>query len=141
MLKNPMYRRGRPGNKTGIKERIVWQLSKRSMSGRELAASISEEYEGVRKQLGDAAISKNKTVTIEATDWFVDREGKRDRVYTLIGKPRRSTPKVEAKKTIVVSLKSFAQTGEENRRKNEEAARRRRRLIKAGLYLTMEDLK
>lgn len=140
MIKNPMYRRGRPGIKSGVKERIIWQLSKRPMSGNELAEAIGEDYECVRKQLGNAALTKNKTVTITATDWFIDRTGKRDRIYTLHGKPRRSVAKVTANKTIVVSLKSFNESGEDKRRINEEAAARRRRLIKSGMWISLSDI-
>lgn len=140
MIKNPMYRRGARDTKNGAKERIIWMLSNRPMSGRELAEAIGEHYDVVRSRMSDSCLNKNQTASISVTDWFIDRQGNRDRVYTLNGKPKRVAAKVTAEKTLCISKKGMHIHGQEQREIHEKAAARRRRLMDAGLWVSLSDI-
>lgn len=133
MKKTPFYRRRTGCKNDGFKELACWQLSKRAMTGMELAKilkmTVTDLHAQMRWQVG-----ANQTATIEASEWITDSEGNRDRIYTLTSRPQRITPK--AGKTIVVSVRSFSLANEEQRQKNIIAAQRRARLIAAGLYIT-----
>ena len=140
MRKVAMYRRGRGGVNDGLKERIIWQLSTRPMSERELSIALNEPRYRIRHNLRDHALRKCKVATITAGEWFTDESGERDRVYTLESKARRVAPAVTARKAIVVSINSLRGSGEDKRQKCIEAAARRSRLIKAGLWITSSDI-
>ncbi|MCU5775071.1 hypothetical protein N5923_23565 [Erwiniaceae bacterium BAC15a-03b] len=135
MRKIAMYRRGRGCPNDGLREKVAWQLSKVPMTGKELAAIFRMEPRELHKALG-SHFDRTKVATITATEWTTDSEGNRDRTYTLTASPKRIAPKVTPKKTIVVSWKAFAESGEEQRQENILAAQRRARLIKAGLWIT-----
>ncbi len=140
MRKVAMYRRGRGGINDGLKERIIWQLSTRPMSERELSIALNEPRYRIRHNIRDHALSKCKVATITAGEWFTYDSGERDRVYTLESKARRVAPAVNKRKDIVVSINSLRESGEDKRQKCIEAAARRSRLIKAGLWITSSDI-
>lgn len=132
MKKNPFYRRRTGSKNDGFKEKAVWQLSKRPMTGTELAKILRMAVTDLHAQMR-WKVGANQTATIEASEWLTDSEGNRDRIYTLTSRPQRITPK--AGKTIVVSVRSFSLANEEQRQKNIIAAQRRARLHKAGLWI------
>ncbi|WP_173634954.1 regulator [Paramixta manurensis] len=133
MKKNPFYRRNVAGKYSGLKEKVAWQLSKRPMSGSELATILRMDATEINRMMR-YYITENAVVTITAGEWFRDESGFKDRIYTLGRKAKRVAPRPT--KSIVVSLKSFKNASEEQRQKNILAAQRRARLIAAGLYIT-----
>lgn len=134
MKKIAMYRRGRDGcANAGLKEKIMWQLSKEPMTGQQLAQILKVSIRTIHDNLSDSVLLNQKVATVTAGEWFSNESGVRDRVYTAPRNPKRVAVK---NKTIVISNRSFSQVGEENRQKNIIAAQRRARLIAAGLYIT-----
>lgn len=134
MKKIAMYRRGRDGcANAGLKEKIMWQLSKEPMTGQQLAQILKVSIRTIHDNLSDSVLLNQKVATVTAGEWFSNESGTRDRVYAAPRNPKRVAVK---NKTIVISNRSFAQVGEENRQKNIIAAQRRARLIAAGLYIT-----
>lgn len=140
MIKQPLFRRGSQGQRCGIREKIVWQLSKRPMSCHDLAEILSVPAYVIRDNLNHGNLERCRSVNITAGAPFVNREGKRDRIYTMHGKPVRIVPDGPSRKQIFISKKSLSTRGNASREKYEEQAERRRRLIKAGLYITESDL-
>lgn len=141
MKKVAMYRRGRGGPNDGLKEKIVWLLSNGPMTGRHLHVATKLPLRSIHLQLRDERHLISATAEISASDWYIDEEtGQRDRLYTLVRTPRRVITKAKANKTIVVSVRSLAERGEDKRQQCIEAAARRARLIKAGLWITSSDL-
>lgn len=133
MRKIAMYRRGRGCPNDGAKEKIVWQLSKKNMSGKELSDIINIPFTTFNKII-NSELRRTKVASISASEWFIDKDGNRDRIYSIEKKPRRIVP--SHKKSIIISMKSFHAHGEKNKQKNTEAAQRRARLIKAGMYIS-----
>lgn len=127
MLKLPQYRRNNYPN-SGFKEKVVFQLSKRPMTGRELSAlfhmSLGQFNSIMRGCL------RGETAVITATN-PVPVDGCTDFTYTLV-----STKRITHKnpKAIVVSWRAFGMSTNDSQRRNTEAAQRRARLIKAGLW-------
>ncbi|WP_162900947.1 hypothetical protein [Erwinia persicina] len=141
MKKVAMYRRGRGGPNHGLKEKAVWLLSKGPMTGRQLHMATKLSLRSIHRQLNAERHLVSATAEISAGDWYIDEEtGYRDRLYTLVRKPRRITAKASTNKTILVSIKSLRDRGEDKRQECIEAAARRARLIKAGLWITSSDL-
>lgn len=141
MKKVAMYRRGRGGPNHGLKEKAVWLLSKGPMTGRQLHMATKLSLRSIHRQLNAERHLVSATAEISAGDWYIDEETEyRDRVYTLVRKPRRITAKASTNKTILVSIKSLRDRGEDKRQECIEAAARRARLIKAGLWITSSDL-
>ena len=123
----PNYRRnGRPNE--GFKEKVVYQLSKHDMTGRELSAlfhmSLGQFNSLMRGCLrGETAvIAASNPVPVDACT---------DYTYTLVS-TKRTTHKNP--KAIVVSWRAFGMATNDSQRINTEAAQRRARLIDAGLY-------
>ena len=115
----------------GMKERVVWRLSKGPATGTELA----EIFGITRVQLNHIATKwrpNERTSQIVASEWVPLTDGGRDRTYSLASKPKRVTPRGTETK---YSTNTILNTNEETRRKNTERAKRRARLIKAGLYI------
>lgn len=134
MKRVAFYRRGgKDGPFTGLRERLVWHLSKGPASGRQICAALGFDLKEFNKAIASKNLLKQKTACVTASEWFIDEDGFRDRVYSLEGKPKRVVP--EAGKTVLYSIKSLRNSSQENRRKNIERAERRARLIKAGLYI------
>lgn len=132
MKRVAFYRRsGKKSPLCGLKEKVVWQLSKRPMTGRELCAvfglSLAEFNRAVKN-----CLKNHGTAHIHASEWVRGADGLHDRTYTLVN-VGYSYP--TAGKSVIISRRSreLAQNGE--REKNREAAKRRARLIKAGLYI------
>ncbi|NWA63025.1 hypothetical protein HX773_19140 [Pantoea sp. B9002] len=127
MLKQPHYRRNQHPN-SGFKEKVVWQLSKNPMTGRELSAlfhmSLGQFNSLMRGCLrGETAvIAASNPVPVDACT---------DYTYTLVS-TKRTTQKNP--KAIVVSWRAFGMATDDSQRINTEAAQRRARLIDAGLY-------
>lgn len=141
MKKVAMYRRGRGGPNHGLKEKAVWLLSKGPMTGRQLHMATKLSLRSIHRQLNAERHLVSATAEISAGAWYIDEEtGYRDRIYTLVRKPRRITAKASTNKTILVSIKSLRDRGEDKRQECIEAAARRARLIKAGLWITSSDL-
>lgn len=136
MKKIAMYRRGRGCPNDGLKEKIIYQLSGCPMTGRQLAEKLSVEPKIIFINLSEESLRKNKVVKIDAGEWFKNDRGEKDREYRLNRKPRRVAAKAIPEKTIVVSMKSLAERGEDKRQVCVEAAARRARLMRAGLYIT-----
>lgn len=123
----PNYRKnGRPNE--GFKEKVVYQLSKQDMTGRELSAlfhmSLGQFNSLMRGCLrGETAvIAASNPVPVDACT---------DYTYTLVS-TKRTTHKNP--KAIVVSWRAFGMATDDSQRINTEAAKRRARLIDAGLY-------
>jgi hypothetical protein len=123
----PNYRRnGRPNE--GFKEKVVYQLSKHDMTGRELSAlfhmSLGQFNSLMRGCLrGETAvIAASNPVPVDACT---------DYTYTLVSTKRTTH---QNPKAIVVSWRAFGMATDDSQRIKTEAARRRARLIDAGLY-------
>ena len=133
MKRVAFYRRS--GNQStklaGMKERVVWRLSKGPATGTELAA-IFDITRVEMNRIASKWHKHEKTARISAGEWFKLPEGGQDRVYTLVSKPKRVTPQGETPK---YTRKTILNANEETRRINTEKAKRRARLIKAGLYI------
>ncbi|NNS07288.1 hypothetical protein [Erwinia sp. JH02] len=141
MKKVAMYRRGRGGPNDGLKEKIVWLLSKWPMTGRQLHMATKLPLRSIHRQLNAQRHLISATAEISAGEWYIDEEtAQRDRLYTLVRNPRRITSAAATNKTIVVSINSLRDRGEEQRQACIEAAARRARLMKAGLWITSSDL-
>lgn len=111
------------------------------MTGRQLHMATKLSIRSIHRQLNAERHLVSATAEISAGEWYIDEEtGYRDRVYTLVRKPRRITAKASTNKTILVSIKSLRDRGEDKRQECIEAAARRARLIKAGLWITSSDL-
>lgn len=125
MLKLPQYRRNNYPN-SGFKEKVVFQLSKKPMTGRGLSAlfhiSLGEFNALMRGCL------RGETAVITASD-PVPVGGCTDFTYTLVS-TKRTTHKNP--KAIVVSWRAFGMVTSDSHRINTEKAKRRARLIKAG---------
>lgn len=127
------YRRiGKEGPNNGLKERIVWQLSKRPMTPTELAQILGAErfrvIDNLRNMLTDdavARVSKGEEVQREngMTEHFYHYEGPGNRIFPKAGK------------SMLVSAKSAKRADPEVRKQHVEKAKRRARLIAAGLYV------
>lgn len=115
----------------GLKERVVWRLSKGPATGAELAAIF-----GITRVEMNRIASKWKkheqTARIESSEWFALPDGGNDRIYTLVSKLKRVTPQGATPK---YTRNTILNSNEETRRINTEKAKRRARLIKAGLYI------
>jgi len=132
MKRVPLYRRtGRKGKLSGLKERIVWQLSKRPMTGRELCAVLDVELKELNKAMYHT-LKRTSTVHITASEWVTGADGLSDRTYTLERKARLVVPQG---KTRIFTLNSMKHMGEDKKQEAIAAAKRRARLIKAGLYI------
>lgn len=133
MKRVAFYRRA--GDQTsslaGMKERIVWRLSKGPATGAELAQIFGITRVEMNQRAWDV-IRNNTVVEIAASEWFQLAEGGRDRTYTLARKPKLVTPTGDTPK---YTRKTILNTNEESRRINTEKAKRRARLIAAGLYI------
>lgn len=115
----------------GLKERVVWRLSKGPATGTELAAI----FDITRVEMNNIASKwsqHEKTARIECGEWFKLPDGGNDRIYTLASKPKRITPQGDTPK---YTRKTILYANEESRRVNTEKAKRRARLIAAGLYI------
>lgn len=134
MKRVAFYRRGgKEGTFTGLRERLAWHLSKGPATGRQICEAMGFKLAEFNAAIASKNLLKQKTACITASEWFVDEDGFRDRIYTLEGKPRRVVP--EGGKTVIYSIKSLRHSSQENRKRNTERAERRARLIKAGLYI------
>lgn len=123
----PNYRRnGRPNE--GFKEKVVYQLSKHDMTGRELSALFHMSL-GQFNSLMRGCL-RGETAVIAASD-PVPVDACTDYTYTLVS-TKRTTHKNP--KAIVVSWRAFGMTTDDSQSINTEAAQRRARLIDAGLY-------
>lgn len=133
MKRNPFYRRkGTPGKHDGVKERFIWQLSKRPMTGSELSQILKVPRNELNKLAGEY-LKQTGVATIEASEWFQAEDGLKDRVYTLVKVGKKAYP--TAGKSIIFSENSrkIALAGERDEKR--ELAKRRARLIKSGLYI------
>lgn len=133
MKRMAFYRRaGRQDSKNaGLKEKVVWKLSKGPATGREL----SEQFGLALVDLNRIAaqwLRGKKIVAIEATDWVTGEDGIRDRTYRLVKKPQFVSP---PGRTRPCTRRAKEQVLKGEREKNIEKARRRARLIAAGLYI------
>lgn len=127
------YRRvGQAGPNAGLKEKIVWQLSKRPMTPTELAQILGAEryrvVDNIRdmvKDSGVAKVSKGAEVMREngTVEHLYHYDGPGDRIFPKAGKP------------MLVSGRSAMRTDPKVREEHLEKAKRRARLIKAGLYI------
>lgn len=138
-IKTPMYRRGKGGPNDGLKERAMWLLSKGPMTATALAGALRVPRSKIVQVIRDTT-SGNGCVASVTAQQITTGDGTTDRLYTLNGKVNRVAPKVTPQKTIVVSMKSLGERGEDKRQAAEDAAARRRRLMSAGLYITASDL-
>lgn len=127
------YRRtGKEGPHHGIKERVVWQLSKRPMTPTELAEILGVERWRILDNL--TAMLKDEGVAQVVKGEEVARGTKKpEHLYHFKGLGSRIFPKCG--KSILVSSKSAANATSETRIANIEKAKRRARLIAAGLYV------
>lgn len=131
MLTLSQYRRnGRPNQ--GFKEKVINQLSKKPMTGRELSVLFHMSL-GQFNSIMRGCLRGEKAV-ITASD-PVPVDGCTDFTYTLV-----STKRITHKnpKAIVVSWRAFGMATNDSQRINTEAAQRRARLIKAGLWPVSE---
>ncbi|UYU30322.1 regulator [Siccibacter colletis] len=131
MKKLPFYRRpGRVGKFTGLKERMVWQLSKGPLTGTELCAifgySIAEFNKVVGKYIG-----VGKVVSISATEWFIRDDGTRDRIYQVEKKAKLVVPRGRSQ---VFTRNTLLNVDPDKRKACIDKASKRAGFIKAGLY-------
>lgn len=115
----------------GMKERVIWRLSKGPQTGTQLA-EIFGVTTGRMNSLMGSVLRFNSVVNVEASDWFNLPEGGRDRTYTLTRSAKVVTPQG---KSPLYSRKTIGIANDETRRINTEKAQRRARLIKAGLWI------
>jgi len=126
------YRRGgSTGGNSGLKEKMVWQLSKRPMTGRELAAIFKMELPKFNKLVRQCIVDTG-TVCISASEWVKGEDGLNDRTYTLERLGQRAFPKPG--QSIIVSKNSYGNRNPESREQHRKAARERARLIASGQY-------
>ncbi|WP_336700072.1 hypothetical protein [Pantoea dispersa] len=126
MRKLPHYRRSTHPN-SGFKEKVVFQLSKKAMTGRELSALFHMSL-GQFNSLMRGCL-RGETAVITATD-PVPVDGCTDFTYTLVSTKRKTCTNP---KSIVVSWRAFGMATNDSQKRNTEAAQRRARLIKAGI--------
>ncbi|WP_407321797.1 hypothetical protein [Dickeya ananatis] len=129
------YRRaGKPGApNAGLKERIVWQLSKRAMTGQELADILKMTRVELNRHLSTYLCS-NGVAVISASEWVMTDKGYRDRTYTLERLGKSAYPTAEGKPQLFMSQRSLECHLSSSREKGREAAKRRAKLIAAGIY-------
>lgn len=133
MKRNAFYRRtGKPGKHNGLKERLIWQLSKRPMTGSELSQILKVPRNKLNKLAGEY-LRQTGVAQIEASEWFDAEDGLKDRVYTLVKVGKKAYP--TDGKSIIFSENSrkIALAGERDEKR--ELAKRRARLIASGLYI------
>lgn len=136
MKKIAMYRRsGIESPRAGLKEKIIWQLSNRPMTGQQLAEKLGVTRTELRCALNGRSRKDALVAEITAGEWILNHKGVRDRLYSLAGKARRVAPSVTESKRIVISLKNAGRANEEERQKCIAAAQRRERLMAAGLWI------
>lgn len=141
MKKIATYRRGKPGEHSGLKERVVWFLTKGPMTGRQLADALRVPLDSIRDNLRPSNLTRGiKTVEIKFSPFEMQKDGTKDRLYWIERSARRVTPKVGPKKQIIISKNSLHTLGAESKRIHEEAAARRRRLHDAGLWISLSDI-
>ncbi len=139
LIKTPMYRRGKGHPNEGLKERAMWLLSKGPMTATQLSSALRVPRTKIVQVIRDTTDGNGRVASVTVQQ-ITAGDGTTDRLYTLNGKVNRVAPKVTPKKTIVISIKSLSERGDDKRQAAEEAAARRRRLISAGLYITSSDL-
>lgn len=128
------YRRPQQDTPSGYKERIVWQLSKGPMTGRQIRELLKLETSQFWGAIYDA-MKGGKVVSIERYDRHLTADGE-DWWYRLTGKPKFIAPAAhQTSQQIVVTPRKREHDPQECRRINIERAARRARLIKAGLYI------
>lgn len=129
MRKIAHYRRNNHPN-SGLKEKICWQLSKGSMTGRELSALFNIPLKVLNTNIRECIAKPVKTMQIIATNPVAVGKAT-DYTYTLAKKPCRVVP--AQRNDCRVSYKQMAGRSEETRQQCIAAAKRRARLIKAGI--------
>lgn len=133
MKKVAFYRRPSKSPEGGFKERIVWLLSKRDMTGAEICHRMKLERRRFSALIKHAL--NGKVVLIERYGLHVEN-GVEDYWYRLASKPKYITATTEqTEKQIVISPRKRQFDPQESRRINIERAARRARLIKAGYYI------
>lgn len=133
MKRQPFYRRERKGCQS-YKERIIWQLSKGVMTGRQLCHVLKLTRRELYGAMYDS-MKGGKVVLVERFDRYVDDLGE-DWHYRLVETPKFVAPKVSsARQNIIISSRRYGRNHEEDRRRNTEKAAIRARLIEAGLYI------
>lgn len=133
MKKNPFYRRGgRDSPNAGLKERIAWQLSKRPMTGAELANIFGMTLVEFRKAAKHAIDGKG-VATISA-ERYITEDGRLDKIYTLERKPKRVVPNTEKRQRIFISMRSLRMMSNVSKEQYTLEAKRRAELIRRGEY-------
>lgn len=133
MKRVPFYRRTQ-ARESGYKERIIWQLSKGPMTGRQLRHMLKLNMRQFYGAIHDAMHCK-KVVNVERFDRYVDDLGE-DWHYRLVSSPKFVAPKIDdERKRVIINPRRPKEDYAEMRRINTEKAERRARLIKAGLYI------
>ncbi len=127
MLKVLNYRRNSHPN-SGFKEKVVFQLSKKPMTGRELSALFHMSL-GQFNSLMRGCLH-GETAVITAAD-PVPVDGCTDFTYSLISTSRITPARPQ---TMLISRRSLAERGEDKRQQNIIAAEKHARLIKRGWY-------
>ena len=129
MRRLAFYRR--PHNSTGFKESVVRMLGKRPPTGLELAEHFGMRLPEFNKRIYQVLI-ETSVVKVVATEW-AEKEGIRDRTYSIERRAKRITPP-RPKKTIPISLKSLDSITNGMKQKHIDAAKRRAKLIASGEY-------
>lgn len=133
MKRMAFYRRAGPKDAplAGLKERVVWRLSKGPATGTELAEIFNVTRVKMNHLVGKW-LPYQGVVQITASEWFLLPDGGKDRTYTLERKPKRLAEPGESPK---LTKNAICYANEETRRINTERAKRRARLIAAGIYI------
>ncbi|MCA7012487.1 hypothetical protein LF934_07485 [Dickeya dadantii] len=130
---NPFYRRGgNQGRNSGLREKIAWQLSKRPMSGQELADILNVPLPQLRSALSHIE-RQTAVMELSISDWQII-DGIRDRVYTLVRVGQRARPKASQAKKIIISARSASNENPDARREGRKRARELARRIADGTY-------
>lgn len=136
MKRCPFYRRpGKQGKFAGLKERVIWMISKRGrpVTGTEIAEVFGitlAEFNLVARTItrGSGLVAK-----IVASEKWITESGHVDRHFALIEPAKVVLPKNS--KTRLFTRKSVAYSSKQMRQQCIEKAARRKRLIAAGLYI------
>lgn len=144
MLQPIFYRRGGMPTtnplREGMRERIVWRLSKGEASRNELAGKFGMSKRDMSSYMAD--MMKSKMLEIEAGEWFPTPDGKRDRFYRLVRVVgSKARPKPQRQNGRAFSTRAMSCQNEETKMECIAAAKQRAKLIKAGIYSDALEMK
>lgn len=133
-----VIRRGSRGRIDGFCERVIWVLSKESLTSQELAERLKIPHKELTKRMS-VLLHERKSYQVIAGDWFVNNKGERERECRLVRiNTDKSIAKTKVKQALTIS--NYKRRSEKDRERNRKIAKARARLIKAGAYSDSEEI-